>query len=168
MKSVVIALLVSLLSATLANAQNQQPESFRKLPPDIAGFLDKKYPGWKFAPLTGRDVSCYDTDVKAHPALASGDFNADGKTDFAVEIVHGGSIYAIEFLSKGSSFATLVLFKRPDGKRFGGPLVAEKKGKKNSVGMVEPVDSLAVGDCGDVPARYVFRNGRIKDESPRD
>ncbi|MEO7851493.1 MAG: hypothetical protein ABIR94_04440 [Rubrivivax sp.] len=113
-------------------------------------------------------VSCYDKDVESHPALAAEDYNVDGKPDFAVEIVHGGSIHAIQFLSKEIGFATLVLFKRPDGKRFGGPLVTEKKGKRNGVGTVDNVDALSIGDCGDVPSRYVFRNGRIKDESPRD
>ena len=130
--------------------------------------MNKNYPGWTLASIAGLDLSCYDADTKAHPSLARGDYNGDGRTDFAVELVHNGSLYALEFLSNATSYTSVVLFKRPVGKRFGGALITEKKGKPNSVGTVESVDTLAVSDCGSVPARYVFRSGRVRNESPRD
>ncbi len=57
------------------------------LPPAIRSALDGEYPGWKFAAVTPQILQ----EFKKHrtnrlPSLAVGDFDHDGKKDYAVQI----------------------------------------------------------------------------------
>src|SRR5580765_7766045 len=57
------------------------------LPQAIRSTLDAEYPGWKLAPVT-KEIQ---QEFKKHhltqpPSLVSGDFDHDGKQDFAVQI----------------------------------------------------------------------------------
>ena len=161
---------VALLCATAAFAQDQHGEALKRLPPDIKTYLDKKYPAWKFLPVPAADVACRDAETKLHPSLVRGDFNGDGIADFAVQIVEGGRVHAFEFLSSKKTFTVAPLFERKQlpGKEFSAALVLEPKGKKTEVDTVEKVDTLKVSACDSVPMRFVFRNGRVRNESPRD
>ena len=165
----VLMLSLALLCPMRSFSQDQHAVSLRSLPPEIAIFLDKKYPGWRFSSSVGKDIKCFDKETRLHPSLAWGDFNGDGKVDFALQIVHNKMIYGLEFLSRGGSYTPTMLFSGSnDGKHYSGAMTIERRNQKNSIGMIEHVDSLAIGECGDIPARYIFRNGRIRNETPRD
>ncbi len=61
--------------------------SASSLPLAIRATLDVEYPGWKFAPVTPQ----IQQEFKKHranrlPSLAVGDFDHDGKRDYAVQI----------------------------------------------------------------------------------
>lgn len=170
MKGIATLPIAILICAGAAAAQDQQAESLKRLPPDIKTYLDKKYPDWKFLPLSAQVVECRDAETKLHPSLVRGDFNGDGIPDFAVQIVHAGRVHAFEFLSQGRTFRVNPLFegKQVPGKEFRAALVLERKGQKTEVNTVEKVDTLNVNDCESVPMRFVYRNGRVKNESPRD
>lgn len=159
-----------LMCAGTAVAQDQQAEALKRLPPDIKMFLDGKYPNWRFLPVPAAVVACRDMETKLHPSLVRGDFNSDGLPDFAVQIVVSGRVHAFEFLSRGKAFGMNPLFemKQVPGKNRPAALVLERKGQKTEVNTVEKVDTLAVNDCESVPMRFVYRNGRVRNESPRD
>lgn len=170
MKGIATLPIAILICAGAAAAQDQQAESLKRLPPDIKTYLDKKYPDWKFLALSAPVVECRDMETKLHPSLVRGDFNGDGIPDFAVQIVHARRVHAFEFLSQGKLFKVNPLFEQRQvpGKEFRAALVLERKGQKTEVGTVEKVDTLKVSDCESVPLRFVYRNGRVRDDSPRD
>ena len=120
MKGIATLPIAILICAGAAAAQDQQAESLKRLPPDIKTYLDKKYPDWKFLPLSAQVVECRDAETKLHPSLVRGDFNGDGIPDFAVQIVHAGRVHAFEFLSQGRTFRVNPLFegKQVPGKEF--------------------------------------------------
>ena len=163
-------LIIILICSGAASAQDQQAESLKRLPPDIKTFLDKKYPEWKFLAIPAEVMSCRDAETKLHPSLVRGDFKGDGKPDYAIQIVQKGRVRAFEFLSNGSTFSSAPLFERKSvpGNESPSALVLERKGQKTSTNTVEVTDTLEVNDCESIPMRFVFRNGRIKNESPRD
>ena len=111
MKLRIVVLASSILCSSLAYAQDQQTESLKHLPQEIRLFLDQKYPGWKFAPVSELAMECNDVETQSHPSLTWGDFNGDGKTDFAVQIIQNGRISAYQLLSHGKKFVVNVLFK---------------------------------------------------------
>ena len=58
------------------------------LPSAIHATLDQEYPGWKLAPVTPQIQQEFKKHRVNHPpSLAAGDFNRDGKRDYAVQIV---------------------------------------------------------------------------------
>lgn len=165
----VLPIVALLVCAVAVHAQDQQAESLRRLPVEVKTYLDKKYPSWKFVPVPAAAVVCRDAETKLHPSLVSGDFNGDGAPDFAVQIVHGGRVHAFEFLSRGKSFGVNPLFERKQTSGdMSSALVLERKGQKTEVGTIEKVDTLKVNDCESIPMRFVYRSGRVKNESPRD
>lgn len=170
MRSIAVIPVAMLIGSTTAVAQDQQAESLKQLPYDIKTYLDKKYPDWRFLPVPAAVVTCRDAATKLHPSLVRGDFNGDGLPDFALQIVHGGKVQAFSFLSNGKTFGLNPLFERKlaPGKEFLAALVLERKGQKTEVDTVEKVDTLSVNDCESVPMRFVYRNGRVRNESPRD
>jgi hypothetical protein len=71
----------------LALAATPLPGPGMPLPQAIRATLDQEYPGWKLAPVTPAIQKEFS---KRHlvrlPSLTAGDFNHDGKWDYAVQI----------------------------------------------------------------------------------
>ncbi|MGB7203392.1 MAG: hypothetical protein WBD16_14185 [Pyrinomonadaceae bacterium] len=73
-----------MFSTTFVQAQSAKfPKNCRKI-------LDNKFRGWKFAEIQS-DIEKYFKEIhsKDKPNLLSGDWNGDGKTDYAVLIEYG-------------------------------------------------------------------------------
>src|ERR1019366_8612251 len=75
------------LFAFVAAVQPSPAPNTPSLPVAIRVTLDVEYPGWKFAPVTPQ----VQQEFKKHranrlPSLAAGDFDHDGKKDYAVQI----------------------------------------------------------------------------------
>src|SRR5690348_792104 len=57
------------------------------LPESIRAALDQDYPGWKLAPVTAQIQKEFKMHAVNHsPSWVSGDFDHDGKRDYAVQI----------------------------------------------------------------------------------
>ncbi len=107
-----ILLLTFLLIITLSNVQAQSIE----LPNSCKKLLDKNYQGWKFAPIQ-KDIKKYfqEKNLSDQLNLIKGDWNGDGKMDYAALIEHGklknseGEIIGerrltIAFVSRGKDY----------------------------------------------------------------
>ncbi len=60
------------------------------LPPTILATLDQEYPGWKLAPVTSLQIRQLNSKAPAQSlaqSVVAGDFDHDGKRDYAVQIV---------------------------------------------------------------------------------
>jgi len=84
------------------------------LPDSIRVTLNQEYPGWKLAPATPQIQKAYKTHHSAHPpSLASGDFDHDGHTDYAVQIMLATpgeeEQIIIVFLSRGDHYEETIL-----------------------------------------------------------
>jgi hypothetical protein len=110
-------LMLLLITLTPMNSAPAQPRSIL-LPTAIKVSLDRRYPGWSFATVS-QDVTqlfgSYPRLAGALPHLIKGDFDGDGKADYAVLIVHGKVLNAagvavergeklIVFLRRGRSY----------------------------------------------------------------
>lgn len=84
---IILAVLFSICSA--ANAQT--------LPAKVENFLKKNYPSWEIG-------KSWVVDSQPRKAIGSGDFNGDGKTDYAVLITKDDRIYAIALLARNNSY----------------------------------------------------------------
>lgn len=67
------------------------------LPVKVEKFLKKNYPGWQIG--ESRQI-----DEKSRKAFEKGDFNGDGKTDYAVLITKNDRIYALALIASKNSF----------------------------------------------------------------
>lgn len=166
-KAILVAIAL-IFSSSVSFALDRQAELLAGLPVSIKNFLNKKYPGWQLTPVPDKSIQDCDKETRSHPSIATGDFNADGSTDFAMLITHGGTIHVLEFLSRGGSYSENSLFRSPIAKLSGTAIQVEKKGKPTTVGTVERVDGILVSDCGSIPLRFVFSNGRVHNVTPRD
>src|SRR5688500_6981505 len=104
----IILLLVSLLffpsHLAAQNNSNHLPASARAL-------LNRRFPGWKFGDITPEVQQFFNESLKdASPVLISGDFDGNGRRDYAALIKHGK-----EFNYLGTPFSDrhlLVIFLR--------------------------------------------------------
>ncbi len=93
-----------------------------EIPSEIKILLDKKFLGWKFAEAS-EDVRSFLRErisVSARPEIVMGDFDGNGKADYAVLIKHGETLngsgkvigqngYVVAFLKKRNGYGLHVL-----------------------------------------------------------
>lgn len=99
-----------LFTAAVLHAQAQAPQ----LPSAIRARLDTEYPGWKLAEVSPGAYEDYRYHrFRVRPNLIWGDFDGDGKRDYAVAIEHPGhlrpELVVIAFLRRGRSFHSYTL-----------------------------------------------------------
>ena len=66
----------------------------QSLPKTLRSYLDRNYRGWKLA------GQCYDKE-KDNKKILVGNFNGDGKRDYAVKFVRGEKGFLMAFLADG-------------------------------------------------------------------
>lgn len=114
MPLVFVSLLLALLasgSTTLAAAPTAP------LPAVIRSTLDREYPGWKFSPVTAQIQQQFIKYVVGHPpSMVAGDWDADGQTDYAVQIAltepGKEEQIALAFLKRGDRYEEKILEAR--------------------------------------------------------
>ena len=93
-----------------------------EIPSHIKTMLDKKFPGWKFAEVDEyvRSFLRERVSTNARPEMIMGDFDGNGKADYAVLIKHGEMLdesgkvigenaYVVAFLKKRNGHKLYVL-----------------------------------------------------------
>lgn len=93
----------------------------------VEKYLNKFYPDWKIG-------ESWIIDAPRKKAIESGDFNGDGKTDYAVLIEKDGRLYALALLADKNSFkAYNLLAQNSENKWIAGVDIAPK-GEEYSLG----------------------------------
>jgi len=86
------------------------------VPDAIQTALTKSYPGWSFVktynPSETRGV-CPLVKSPFPPYFISGDFDGDGKTDYAALISYAGKGIVVVFLARGAGFQAFPVFSTP-------------------------------------------------------
>jgi hypothetical protein len=100
---VVLALFVGLISNGLA--QETTP-----IPKGVKSVLDQMHPGWKLAEISAENRNlCFKKNSKYEPTLIWGDFDGNGKQDYAAIITYGNKWAVIAFLARGTGYQAFEL-----------------------------------------------------------
>ena len=159
-----------LMPCQLIGQETTKPE----LPAAIKSALDRKFPGWKFAPVSDeiRRFLRENVSTDTRPEMISGDFDGNGRLDYAVLIEHGNifnekrqpigkNIYVVAFLRKGAGFKLYVLEKGNNEY-----LALSKKGEKDysyqtDQNFVYAHDAVFAGIFDKGGSSFIYRNGRF-------
>ncbi len=139
----------------------------KKLPNAIKTILDRDYPGWQFAEVAKEIYEFFKMEkVEFDPNFIMGDFDGNGKRDYAIQIVHGGKRIVLAFLKKGNFFKKYVLETSPEPN----PdiyLWLLKKGEKDYDYEAEkeffyPTDAIGVIYFEKAGVSYIFKKGKFQ------
>ncbi len=143
------------------------------LPLPIEVLLNRNFPGWSFPELS--DDDCYSvkqSDPQAYAQLIKGDFNDDGRVDYAVLIQQGA-----EANDKGVARPLIIhivaFFRKPDGYKMqpvtseaAGCLMLMRKGESDydyeaQREFTYPRDTIFSGE-GMGGMSYLYENGKFQ------
>lgn len=81
------------------------------IPAGVKSILDQMHPGWKLAQISDENRQiCFKKDSKFRPTLIWGDFDGDGKQDYAVIVDYGKKSSVMAFLARGTGYKAFELF----------------------------------------------------------
>jgi hypothetical protein len=128
------------------------------LPSEIRKYLNENYKGWKF-----QGDTCFSKFPRK--AVVAGNFNGDGKLDYAVKFVQGKKGFILAFLAQRRSFKAFVLHATDaDDVRYL-TLDVSKKGERFELGGQNvflnydaPSDFRCESDVGGI---HLYRNGKF-------
>jgi hypothetical protein len=165
-----IILLVCVLSCGSAAWAQSSSET---LPRSARLILNRKFPGWKFAEVSPEVQQFFKTALKgASPVVISGDFDGNGKLDYAA-LIHRGYLYnsqgqAIEprnylvvFLRRTTHYKIHVI-KNPAGEYIG----LARKGTSDynyneQKEITYATDAIFTGILEKGGCSYVYKKGRF-------
>jgi hypothetical protein len=132
------------------------------LPIKIQGYLKKTYPGWK---QTATATSCI---PKFQQSVISGDFDGDGRRDYAVKFTQGNKGYIIAFLARGVDYSPYVLMDTTAQWIRNTGLSVGHKGQRDEdeEGRVSILrnDAPLIGTCESEACYFIYRNGNFRCE----
>jgi hypothetical protein len=165
----IAALLICLACSQSAlwaqNQSNRLPESARML-------LNRRLPGWKFTEVSQEVRQFFETEMTGQsPHLIGGDFDGNGKRDYAVLISHGQVRYGeqtwprsllVVFLRKAEGYRMYII-KEPNGEY----LCLARKGEKDfnydeQREITYANDAILTGIFEKGGSSYVFEKGRFR------
>jgi hypothetical protein len=130
----------------------------QRLPTSLKSYLDRNYRGWKLA------GECYEKESE-NKRILIGDFDGNGKRDYAIKFIRGEKGFLMAFLSNGRRWKPFYLHIWDDPKeaRFS-DLMLFKKGERNEMSIPGKLKFDAPSDyhCeSDVGGMHVYRNGKF-------
>jgi hypothetical protein len=166
----IAALLICMLCFQSATSAQNHAD---KLPASARLALNRRLPGWKFAEMSQEVRQFFETEMKGElPDLISGDFDGNGKLDYATLIWHGkirgeGNVtwpraLLVVFLRKGRGYRMYVI-KEPNGEY----LCLAQKGTKDfnydeQKEITYAYDAILTGILEKGGSSYVFEKGRFR------
>jgi hypothetical protein len=166
----IIALLLCLLCCKPASwAQNYAG----RLPSPARLMLNGRFPGWKFAEVSPEVRQFFEQEMKgASPSVINGDFDGNGRLDYAALIQHGKILnergkaigsryYLVAFLRRGAGYRMYVI-KDPGGEY----LCLAKKGTRDynyeeQKEITYANDAIMTGIFEKGGSSYVYKNGKF-------
>lgn len=130
----------------------------QQLPQSLKSYFDRNYPGWKLA------GQCYEKESENKRILA-GDFDGNGRRDYAVKFVRRGKGFFMAFLANDRHWKPFYLhiWNNADEAKFSA-LILFKKGESYEPASVPklrfdaPADFLCESDVGGL---HSYRNGKF-------
>lgn len=129
------------------------------LPAGIRKYLNTHYRGWKLAP------SEYACGPQVNPGFIRGDFDGDGKRDYAVKFTKGKKGYMLAFLRRGTNYKAFVLHGAGADEMIYSGLMLWKRGELFEDGNIKfrlrrdaPAEYRCESDVGGI---HYYRNGKF-------
>jgi hypothetical protein len=155
-------LMLVAVALVLCLVSNGQAEEKTPIPEGVKSVLDHMHPGWRLAGISDENRQyCFKKDSKYEPTLIWGDFDGDGKRDYAAIIIYGKKTAVIVFLARGTGYRALEVFttSRP-GER--PPELLEVFPKGTQLGTTphkSAHESIAMEYCESSSAIYFYEAG---------
>jgi hypothetical protein len=148
-----------------------------QLPEVISSTLSEKFPGWRLSKVSGGVQQFFGERLPgARPNLIKGDFDGDGRTDYAVLIEHSNFdkagvafshvVETLAFLKRGAGYGLFIL-QGPAPTNLEMYLNLAKKGESGRVFQTGrkfryPNDSISVSYFEKAGGTYIFRKGKFR------
>jgi hypothetical protein len=137
------------------------------IPNSIKIILDRNYPGWEMGSVSN-EVNKFikENKFKLSPVLVSGDFDGDGRADYAIKINYKGKWYAIVFFDRGGDYKEYVLMSGENTPDSGIYLLLYKKGDnclnfETGKRFVLQNDAVEIGFYEKASIVYIYHDGRF-------
>lgn len=136
----------------------------QSLPAKAKSYLSKNYSGWKLttvARLCSRDFS---------RSVVVGDFDGDGRSDYAIKFTRGGRGYILALLDRKPGYEAHVLVNRTAATIRSTGLSIARKGDEYPIGGEYPEfeygrlpnDAPMIGPCASEAEFVVYKNGKFQ------
>ena len=135
------------------------------IPNAIKIILDRNYPGWEMGTVSNEVARFFkENKFKFLPILVSGDFDGDGRDDYAIKINFNGKWHAIVFLARGRDYKEYVLIAGGNAPDLDVYLFLYKKGEKGfnaetSKHFIFQNDVVEIRFFEKASIAYIFQNG---------
>ncbi|MBI3680311.1 MAG: hypothetical protein HY235_07930 [Acidobacteria bacterium] len=137
-----------------------------ELPQDARAMLERRYRGWKLAPAAVQIASWFEQSRLPYlPNLVPGDFNKDGRTDYAVQILRRSRQQVLALVASGKGYSLHKLAAdEPDPFTF---LILYHRGEKDfDFERMKPfryaADSLGVLYPRKTALTFTWRDGKFQ------
>jgi hypothetical protein len=135
------------------------------IPSAIKIILNRNYPGWKMGAVS-IEVDNFFKGKKFNfmPVLVSGDFDGDGRADYAIKINYKRKWHAILFLARGGNYKEYVLLAGENFPDLDVYFSLNKKGEKGfnfetGKHFIYQNDAVEIGFYGKASIAYVYQDG---------
>lgn len=167
----VCVLLILLISTHIFFGQNVN------LPDEIRGEMDRAYPGWRLSTVDEDIVEFLrERSSGSQPNLISGDFDGDGRLDYAILIEHTNFhepdkafthvLEKLVFLKRRKGYKKLVMEERQPADSILYMTLAKKgaTGRNFISGksFTYPTDSIRISYFEKASGTYIYRNGKFR------
>ena len=156
----IIRLIIVLL---FCGSSTSWAQSFREeLPTSARVMLDRRFAGWKFSDVSSEVKQFVKENLRgASPVLISGDFDGNGRLDYAALIQQGSRYYLVIFLRRRADYK-MYRVRNPNGEY----LIRARKGSRDynyeeQKEITYANDAILTGIFEKGGSSYVFKNGRF-------
>lgn len=152
----ILVLLLCMLSPSWAQSY---PE---KLPASARVMLNRRLAGWEFSEVSSEVRKFFKDNMRgASPVLISGDFDGNGRLDYASLVQRGSRYYLVVFLRRGADYKMYVI-RNPDGEYLS---LARKGTRDYNYNQQKEItyanDAIFTGIFEKGGSSYLFKNGRF-------
>ena len=132
------------------------------LPTSVRAMLDHRFAGWKFSEVSSEVSQFFKQEMPgASPVVISGDFDGNGKLDYAALIQHSSRYYLVAFLRQAADYKMYII-RNPDGEY----IILGRKGtqdynynKQRTITYANDSILTCIFEKGG--SSYVFKKGRF-------
>lgn len=157
MTSLIIAFFLSVSSVSWAQSFPDE------LPTPVRAMLNRRFLGWKFSDVSPEVRQFFKENMRgASPVVISGDFDGNGRRDYAVLVQRRARYYLVIFLRRTANYKMYVI-KDPNGEY----LCLARKGTRDynyneQKEITYANDAILTGIFEKGGSSYVFKNGRFR------
>ncbi len=147
-------------------AESESPRNDQLVPNEARVALDRLHPGWKLAGISYENRQyCYKKDSPYQPTLVWGDFNGDGRRDYAAIVTYGWKTGVIILLATDQGYKPVEVFTTTrQGERPPELLDVGPEGMLLGIGRPRKMlhETVIMQYCEAASVAFVYANGNFR------